>query len=54
LYRNWKLHAPQKSWKLFDLKGDPTELHDLAADHPERVRELTAMWEAWAKRSLVK
>lgn len=51
---DWKLVAPRKSWELYNLESDPTELHDLAADHPERVREMSTMWEAWAKRSLVK
>lgn len=51
---DWKLVSPRKNWKLFDLKSDPTEIHDVAAAHPERVKEMAAMWEAWAKRSLVK
>jgi arylsulfatase A-like enzyme len=37
-------------WALFDLTTDPSELNDLAAEHPERVAELSAAWEAaaWA------
>jgi len=36
-------------WELYDLTADPTELRDLAAEEPERVRELAAAWEraAW-------
>jgi arylsulfatase A-like enzyme len=35
-------------WELYDLVADPTELADLAAEHPERVAELAAAWEAAA------
>ena len=27
------------------------ELHDLAAEQPQRVADMTAKWEAWAKRA---
>lgn len=39
-------------WELYDLTTDPTETHDLAASHPERVAELAAAWEAaaWANQ----
>ena len=51
----WKLVAkgPGSKWELYDLEADRTELHDLAGQHPERVREMTAKWEAWAKRTNV-
>jgi arylsulfatase A len=32
---------------LFDLRADPFEQHDLAADHPDRVRRMTAALESW-------
>ncbi len=35
-------------WELYDLTTDPTELRDLAAEHPEKVAELAAAWEAAA------
>ena len=50
----WKLVAVQgKPWELYDIEADRTELHDLAAQHPEKVAELSARWEEWAKRSNV-
>jgi hypothetical protein len=58
-YRDgWELvtnHQPftafgDHEWALFDLVNDPTELDDLAGQHPDRVAELSAAWEtaAWA------
>ncbi|HET6573153.1 MAG TPA: arylsulfatase, partial [Fimbriiglobus sp.] len=52
---DWKLVAkgPGGKWELYDLKADRTELHDLASANPEKVKELIAKWEAWAKRAKV-
>jgi len=33
--------------ELFDLKADPTQTRNAAADHPEVVRELSARLDAW-------
>ena len=41
------------AWELYDLKADRTELKDLANSTPEKVKELAAKWEAWAKRAQV-
>ena len=40
----------QDTWELYDVRHDPTECHDLAAEHPERLRELIARWWAEAER----
>jgi len=32
------------------MDADRTELHDLAAREPERVQQMSAQYEAWAKR----
>ena len=37
-------------WRLFDLAEDPGETRDLAAEHPERLAELLADYEAYAAR----
>jgi arylsulfatase A-like enzyme len=37
-------------WELYDLSKDPNELDDLAARHPEKVRELVAKWNAAAEK----
>ena len=47
----WKLVAEhKKNWELFDLEKDRSELNDLAATEPEKVRQLSELYEAWAKR----
>lgn len=35
-------------WELYDLSKDPNELHDLATENPEKVKELVAKWTAEA------
>jgi arylsulfatase A-like enzyme len=37
-------------WELYDLQTDRTELRNLAAEHPERVRDLVQMYEQWTTR----
>jgi arylsulfatase len=53
---DWKLVRLGRGgvWELYNLKDDRTELHDLAASHPEMVQELAAKWDAWAVRANVK
>jgi arylsulfatase A-like enzyme len=47
----WKLVRDYpKPWELYDMEADRTELTDLAAKHPDRVREMAAQYEAWAER----
>lgn len=50
---DWKLVRDGKrdgGAQLYDLAGDPTETHDLAAMHPERVTAMERQWRAWAER----
>ena len=47
----WKLvKRYPRPWELYDLDADRTELHDLAARHPERVADMAGQYDAWAAR----
>lgn len=47
----WKLVRKYPGpWELFDMEADRTEMSDLAAQNPERVRDMAARYEEWAKR----
>lgn len=35
--------------RLYNLQADPGESNDLAGEHPERVREMTALHEQWVR-----
>ena len=37
-------------WELYDLTSDPNESRDLAAQHPDQVARLKALWQADAER----
>ncbi|QEL20146.1 arylsulfatase [Limnoglobus roseus] len=44
---DWKIVAAGKAnaWELYDVSADPTETKDRAKDHPEKVREMAALWQ---------
>ena len=51
------LHRPRtpfsnSEYELYHVAADPTELHNLADRHPDRVAELAEAWEAaaWANQ----
>ena len=51
---NWKLVAKHdQTWELYDISKDRVESNDLAAKMPEKVKELSAKYDAWAKRAQV-
>src|SRR5690606_16308199 len=39
-----------EGWQLYHVAEDPTESEDVAAKHPERLRELIALWYVEAGR----
>jgi len=48
----WKLvRRGEERHELFDVRSDPAEEHDVAAQHPDVVRELSAELDAWALRT---
>ncbi len=47
----WKLVARwPHDWELYDMDSDRTELNDLATKQPDMVRQMAALYDAWAKR----
>ncbi len=50
----WKLVSLATApWELYDMEADRLEMNDLAASQPERVKDMSAKWEVWAKRTNV-
>ena len=52
----WKLVAKggaRGAWELYDVEADRSEMHNLAAAHPERVESLARAWNHWAVRANV-
>ncbi len=43
---DWKITAAgaDAAWELYDLTSDRSEMHDLAAKHPDKVKELADLW----------
>jgi arylsulfatase len=51
---NWKLRWEIKpfgkgDWELFDIAADPAERKDLAAERPDKLKEMVALWEDYAR-----
>lgn len=45
--------CPDFQWELYNVARDRTELHNVAAEFPDRVKDLEAKWKAWAARAQV-
>ncbi len=48
LVMEWK-GKDKNHWELYDMSKDRSEEHDIASEHPEKVKEMTAQWDHWAK-----
>ena len=47
----WKLvKYGNARWELYNMDEDRTELNNLAGKYPERVKEMTGMWDAWSRK----
>ncbi|MBL7218485.1 MAG: arylsulfatase [Phycisphaerae bacterium] len=50
----WKIVAVHGGkWELYDMSADRTELNDLSKKMPEKLNEMIALYDTWAKRALV-
>ncbi len=43
-----------RSWALYDLVADRTEMNDLSGQFPERTEQMIEVWNAWAKKTGLK
>jgi len=55
---NWKLRWEYSSigksdWELFDLATDPAERKDLAADRPDKLKAMLALWDDYVRTNNV-
>lgn len=52
---DWKLVSEfaKNKWELYNVKTDRSEMNDLAAKYPERVKAMEALYLAWAKHAEV-
>lgn len=53
---DWKVRWQYKpfgteEWELFNLAEDVAERHDLAAKHPDKVKQLVALWDEYVKEN---
>ena len=50
---NWKLVSeyPSNNWELYNLKKDRIEQNNLAIKYPDKVKELTQLYNDWADKS---
>jgi arylsulfatase len=46
-WQNYLLVREKKGWTLHDLKADPGESSDVAAQHPDVVAKLNKAYDAW-------
>ena len=44
---DWKLHGIREQVELINLAADPAEAKNLAKEQPERVKELTQLFDVW-------
>ncbi len=55
---DWKLRWEYRSfgkgaWELFNVAADPAERRDLAAEHPEKLAEMIALWDDYVRTNHV-
>ncbi|MGE4487930.1 MAG: arylsulfatase [Kiritimatiellales bacterium] len=47
-YGTWKYYS-NGPWELYDMENDPSEMIDLSAMYPGKVKEMAAMWDDWTQ-----
>ncbi|MFT4153846.1 arylsulfatase [Parafilimonas sp.] len=50
----WKLVAGNnEAWHLYHIADDETEMNDVAAKYPDKVRQMEVLWQQWANANRV-
>jgi len=50
-FGKWKLVSRYPGpWELYDMENDRTELHNLASENPDQVKDLSDRYNQWAER----
>ncbi|WP_304250579.1 hypothetical protein [Parabacteroides gordonii] len=52
---SWKIVWPNstKSWELYNLNEDRSEMHNLADQYPDKVKDMVARYLEWEKDYMV-
>ena len=51
---SWGEPPEKATWELYNMEDDKTETQNLAAQHPEIVKELAALYKQWHRRVYAK
>ena len=47
----WKLVSKHPGdWELYNIEADRTEMNNLAIQYPQLLKEMSGLWDDWAKR----
>ncbi len=51
-WKQWRLvkYRREATWRLYDIRNDPTEKTDLSARHPEIAGEIERQYHTWLKQ----
>jgi len=54
-FQGWKMVSLSNdtTWHLYRINEDETEINDVAAQNPDKVKELNKMWHTWASNNHV-
>jgi arylsulfatase len=48
---DWKISAlKNKPWELYNMAEDRTETNNLAINYPEKVKQMSVLWDDWYDR----
>ena len=50
---NWNAPFSEDRWELYHVESDPSEIHDLADQHPDRLADMIERWWVEARRNQV-